>query len=368
MSTTQGAKDIRQHYMVDPYGEFVRSEGVPVLEDYSVDCLTVPLEPWPRLGGRGAYVHLTGRGDFCSVYIAELPPGGQLNPEQHFHDEIIYVLAGRGATTLELPGGGAHTFEWGAGALFAIPLNAPHQHFNGSGSQPARFAAITNLPIYLNLTHNLDFIFRNPMQFPDRVRDPRYLQGHGELLRVRPGRHQWETCLVSDLTTLQLSPWLERGAGGNNINFILAESAVQGHISEFPSGTYKKAHRHNAGAHIWCVSGHGYSLLWKAGEDPTSTKRVDWRPGALFAPPDGPTYHQHFNTAAHPARYLALYLDGTRYPVLDSNRRAADRTDVSVKLGGDQIEYEDEDPRIPELFEAECARQGVRPHMREFSQ
>jgi hypothetical protein len=143
---------------------------------------------------------------------------------------------------------------------------------------------------------------------------------------------------------------------------------VQGHISEFPSGTYKKAHRHGAGAHIWCVTGHGYSLLWKDGENPVGAKRVDWKPGVLFAPPDGPTYHQHFNTALQPARYLALYADGSRYPVLDTNRRASDRMDMSVKLGGDQIEYEDEDPRILELFERECASSGVQPRMRELLQ
>jgi hypothetical protein len=343
MNSPQETRSVEQYFMLDPFGEFVRSEGIPVIEDYSVDCLTLPLEQWPRLGGKGAYVHLTGRGDFCSVYVA-----------------------GRGATRIELPGGASHTFEWGAGSLFGVPLNARHQHFNGSGTEPARIAAITNLPIYLNLTHSLDFIYRNPMQFPDRVRDPKYLQGQGLFLPVRPGRHEWETCFVPDLTSFELTAWKERGAGGKNVNFVLAEGAIQGHISEFPSGTYKKAHRHNAGAHIWCVTGHGYSLLWKDGEDPVASKRVDWKPGVLFAPPDGPTYHQHFNTAPSPARYLALYLDGTRYPVLESNRRGNDRTDVSVKLGGDQVEYEDEDPGVLKLFEGECAKRGVRPHMREF--
>jgi hypothetical protein len=33
--------------------------------------------------------------------------------------------------------------------------------------------------------------------------------------------------------------------------------------------------------------------------------------------------------------------------------------DKSVKEGGMQVEYEDEDPRILELYERECAKHGV---------
>ena len=37
---------------------------------------------------------------------------------------------------------------------------------------------------------------------------------------------------------------------------------------------------------------------------------------------------------------------------------------VSLKDGGNQIEFEDEDPAIRALFEAECARNGVQVNMR----
>jgi hypothetical protein len=40
--------------------------------------------------------------------------------------------------------------------------------------------------------------------------------------------------------------------------------------------------------------------------------------------------------------------------------------DKSVKDGGNQVEYEDEDPRILELYERECARFGVQSRMREI--
>ena len=46
------------------------------------------------------------------------------------------MLSGRGSTTVWNDAGKRVTFEWKAGAMFAIPLNCWHQHFNGSGSDP----------------------------------------------------------------------------------------------------------------------------------------------------------------------------------------------------------------------------------------
>lgn len=350
------------YYLRDSYAEFLGREGVPVVEGFAVDCLTLPLEPWPRLGGKGAYVHLAGRGEFLSCYVAEIPPGGQLEMERHLCDEVIYVLQGRGATTIELPGARTHTLEWGPGSLFAIPLNAPHRHYNLAGTEPVRFAAVTDLPIILNLFHNLDFVFDNPFVFIDRSGEERYYRGEGELRTVKPGRHQWETNFVADLCTFKLQEWKERGAGGTSIQFVLAESTMHAHISEFGVGTYKKAHRHEAGYHIFCVTGHGYSLLWRDGEVPTEAVRVDWRPGTLYAPPDD-LFHQHFNTASQPSRYLALGFGGVRYPVLASKRRIYEEMDRSQSEGGIQIEYEDEHPSIRDLYERELAKAGLRSQM-----
>ena len=94
------------YYLLDPYRDFLKEEGVPVHEEYAVDCNTLPVEPWERLGGKGAYIHLAGRGDYLSCYLAEIPPGGQLNVERHLHEESVYVISGRGATSVEVPGQG----------------------------------------------------------------------------------------------------------------------------------------------------------------------------------------------------------------------------------------------------------------------
>jgi gentisate 1,2-dioxygenase len=352
-------------YQINAYLEWVKTEGVPIIEAYAVDCLTQPLEPSPRLGGLGAYIHLVGRGDNATCYLAEIPKGESLKPEKHLYDELIHVLSGRGATTVEAAEGRRHSFEWGPNSLFAVPMNASHQHHNGSGSEPARFAAVSNLPIILNLFHNVSFIFENSHPFTDRVGEARYFQGQGEFRSVRPGRHQWETNFVPDLTSFELPEWKERGAGGSsrNVQFTLADSTMHAHISEFGVGTYKKAHRHDAGAHIFCVTGHGYSLLWLDGQNPVGTKRVDWKPGTLYAPPDGPTFHQHFNTAPVPSRYFVMSFGGARHFISSARKVGYENMDKSVKEGGNQIEYEDEDPRVLELYERECAHNGVQSRM-----
>ena len=46
------------------------------------------------------------------------------------------ILSGRGSTSVWNDAGERITFEWGPGALFAIPLNCWHQHFNASGENP----------------------------------------------------------------------------------------------------------------------------------------------------------------------------------------------------------------------------------------
>ena len=200
------SEDQPGHYLRDLYKEWRADEGIPVVEGFGVDCHTVDLAPWPRLGGRGAYVDLGGRGDYCDVYVAEIPAGGHLEPERHVFEETIHVLSGQGTTSLTLADGTQHVIEWGAGSLFAVPLNAPHQHANASGRDPVRFAAVTSLPLMLNTLHDPGFIFDNPYDFHDRLADARFLRGEGDYKPVRAGRNQWETVLVPDLTGFEQTP------------------------------------------------------------------------------------------------------------------------------------------------------------------
>lgn len=349
--------------LLDPYGDWAKAEQVPIIEDFGVDLKAVEVADWARFGTRGSIVHLKGRGDFVSVFVLELAPGQSSAPQRHLFEEVVFVLAGHGSTTVETHDGKTHSFEWGTNSLFALPLNARYRHFNASGREPARLASVTNLPLMLNLVHNYDFVFNNPYEFSEREGDDRYFRGEGEFIAVRPGRHMWETNFVPDLAAFELQAWEARGAKSSNMKFILADGTMHAHTSEMAVGTYKKAHRHGADFHVFTVTGHGYSLLWYEGDK--DFVRVDWEHGVVFAPPDG-MYHQHYNTSPDPARYLAVAFGSLRYPFTEEKRNLFAGVDVNVRDGGRQIEYADQDPRIHKLYLDELGKRGVASRMGDY--
>ena len=74
--------------------------------------------------------------------------------------------------------------------------------------------------------------------------------------------------------------------------------------------------------------------------------------GGMVIVPSDACFHQHFNSGATPARYLALRGGGARFGA----RSGVGGADVSIKQGGWQVEYEDEDPKIHQIFEEEVAQ------------
>lgn len=345
----------------DAYEAWQANEGVPSITGFYVDDLkTLELKSWERKGGSGAFLNLEGTGGVNDAHIVEIAPGASSQPERHMYEEMVYVLSGRGSTSVWLDEGNKQTFEWGAGALFSIPLNAWYQHFNGSGRDSLRYMAVTNAPTMLRMFHNDDFVFNNPYRFTDRFGSEQgYFNGEGTLYKQR-NTHAWAANFIPNVHTMELHSWKERGGGGSNIMLELAHNSMGAHISQFQIGTYKKGHRHGPGAHVVILDGDGYSLLWREGDE--EFRKCDWRPGAVIVPPDN-WFHEHFNTGTTPARYLALRYGGRRYRQPSSIGRG--EIDVSTKAGGNQIEYTDEDPKVLALFEAECARHGAQSQMGE---
>ncbi len=359
-------------YGVDPYLDWVKAEGIPVTEDYGIDLFKVETAMWPRYGVKGAAVHLKGRGDFTNMFLFDIGPGKSTESQRHLYEDVIYVLEGSGSTQVEFADGQKRSFEWGPKSLFAIPLNAKHRHFNASGTQRALLVSTSDLPLVMNTFHNEKFIFETDFEFVDRTGKNEYFAGEGDLITVRPGNHMWETNFVPDLAGIELKSWGDRGAGGSNIMFVLADGTMHAHISEMPVGTYKKGHRHGPGFHVMCVTGHGYSMLWYP--DQKDFLRIDWQHGVVFPPADQ-QFHQHFNTSTHPARYLATGVGGLRYPLTLQQRRSLlgvkegekGAVSTSIKEGGDQVEYEDQDPRIHRIWLDEMKKHGVTPKMEKFN-
>ncbi len=357
---------------IDPYLEWVKKEGLPIAEDYAVDLFKVPTGDWPRHGCKGAAVHLKGRCDFSNMFLFEIAPGKSTAPLRHLYEDVYYVLEGRGSTQVEFSDGRKHTFEWGPKSMFAVPLNARHWHHNGSGRERVLIVSTTDMPLLMNTFHNEKFVFGSDFDFMERSGADKYYAGEGDLIMVRPGNHYWETNFVPDMSRIELKAWGDRGAGGSNLMFVLADGTMHAHLSEMPVGTYKKAHKHPPGFHVICVTGQGYSMLWFAGDK--EFLRVDWQHGVAFPPADQ-QFHQHFNTSKETARYLATGVGGLRYPFTAEKRRSIMGTkdgekgavSRSIKDGGDQIEYEDQDPRIHRIWLEEMKKNGVTPMMDAFA-
>ncbi len=363
--TEKTMPEVKDRFLLNPYTDWTTAQDIPVYEGFGVDMLACETQPWGFTEANGALVHLKGRGDYISVFLHDLPPGGKTRPMQHCFEEIFYVLEGHGSTRVTLTDGTEHTFEWGPKALFSVPLNTPYQLFNGSGQEVAKLSSTTNLPMMLKLFHNDEFVFNNPFRFTDREGLSEFYQGEGELIPRSPGRHTWETNFIADLQQFELKEWEARGKGCSNMMIIMADGTMHAHASEMPVGTYKKGHRHGPDFHVFCVRGEGYSVFWYEGEEEENYERFDWKHGWVFAPPEQ-MFHLHFNKGKEPCRYAATALGSLRYPFSDVKEAGFRGNDISFKDGGAQLEYEDQPFQCHLDFLIELEKVGVKSEMSDY--
>lgn len=99
---------------VHPYDRWLDSLGVPVHRGYYLEDLrTVELGPWEMRDCDVAFLQLAGQEGVSGAYVLEIPPGKTLPPFRIAIDDLVYVLQGRGLTTIwtqdqpqkTLPGG-----------------------------------------------------------------------------------------------------------------------------------------------------------------------------------------------------------------------------------------------------------------------
>lgn len=331
------------------YHEWAERQKIPIVREFFVpDLRKLELGSWERKGGYGTLLNMIGTREVDDARVCEIPPGAKLNPDKHLYEEMIFVISGRGQTTVWNDKGERESFQWSRGSLFAPPLNTRYQHENLDPKEPARFLAVTNAPVILSIFNSEDFISRCDYRFGDRYSgEPGYFSKEPESL----GGRVWKVNLVSDVYTHKLIEWERRGKKFGSSHFYLSGNVMVAHITELPVGIYAKAHRHGPGAHVVTLKGEGYSLVWEEGKE---KQRFDWGEGSILVPPEG-WFHQHFNLGREPLRQLALRWNTERHWVLGKSWKL----DTDLKEGGDQIGYEDEDPSIRETFEKELRKRGI---------
>src|SRR5262245_44383441 len=106
-----------------PYTRWVKSEGLDILDGlYIPNLRTIDLKPWARREGRGVFINHEASRTTNDCYVCEIAPGKKLAPQRQLFEEMVFILDGRGSTTVWNDAGARITFEWKAGALFGIPL------------------------------------------------------------------------------------------------------------------------------------------------------------------------------------------------------------------------------------------------------
>ncbi len=343
------------------YKRFVESEGVPLYEGSILeDLAALPLKDWERRGGKAAYTRMANQED-VNLQIVEIPPKGELKPEHHMYESVMYVMKGRGATTIWQEGEPNRTVEWEEGALLAIPLNAWHQEFNSSSDEPCKILFGTNMAQVINLYHNLDFVFNNPFIFKDRYSHSMedYYADEGKHWNLR----LFATNFIPDIRKFKLDQWQERGIRTSITRLYMGNSLSQLHLLEVSEGTYVTAHRHGSGAHVVVIDGGGYELMFKPGDELNREKRQKFplKPYGVVAP-SANEYHQHFNTAKGPLRQLA-FRGWVRKP--PSTNSKGDYDPVGAARSDDpnsytfKIRYDKEDPKIREEYYKELEKNGI---------
>jgi mannose-6-phosphate isomerase-like protein (cupin superfamily) len=338
------------------------------------DVRQLDLGSWGRLGGRGAFVELSGAAGLVGVYLLEVPGAGSTEPEQHLYEEVFLVLRGRGTTEV-WPAGQAprvRSFEWQTGSVFSVPLNTGHRFINAS-REPVLLLAMTNQPAVMEIFQDSDFIFSNPHVFATRYSpdDAGYFD-FPEEPGVDPddGRWLYSCPLIPNAVTSELPLDGQRGSGHRRWGLRLASNATRGFIAEYPAGRYSKTHAHQSGPVLVCLSGSGYTLTWPRALGTTPwrdgsghlVKRQDYRPGGIVsaAPGGDDWFHGHFGSSREPLRVMA-YLGGFEgYPTRLEGAPGSVYIDVNqdIKEGGKTIQYRDEDPEVRKMFQEALRRSG----------
>lgn len=365
-----------------PYERFMREEGIPIVSGFGVtDTRDLTLGTWERRNGRGAFLWLRGIEDAKGLYVLELPPAGATNPEKHMYDEFFFVVEGRGSTEVwRQDEAKKQIFEWQAGSLFMIPINASYRLVNATGDEALLISA-NNAPPIMNIYQSRRFVFENDWDFRERyAMDDDFFKPKWDLEpdAVR-GRASVPSNVFPDIVNCELPLDNQRAPGYRRIepryNGFIPDEQSGGFVGQYPSGRYSKAHFHESGAVLVCLKGQGYTLNWPTSIGPTpwqdgkadQVNKIEYVAGGLVAaaPGGGSWFHQHFGVARHEFRVLNFWGGpfGKWGAGSFGENRGTEKVKAgnlfSIKEGGRTILYADEDPFIREYYTRRLAEVGV---------
>jgi len=360
-----------------PYDTFMEEQGIPIYRAIGVRKIQdLPLKPWKRMGGKGTFIQLFGTEGLWGCYVIELPGAGALNAERHLYEEQYFVVEGRGTTEVWTDGSNKkQTFEWQAGSLFSIPMNAWHRIINAASS-PALLLGGTTAPNAMNLFMNTDFIFNCPYPFTDRYDASDDYYKPKDDIEPDPvrGLAMRRTNLLSDIVECELPRDNRRSPGYRRIEPHMTGNKFYFWIGQHETGRYSKAHAHGSAAVLICIKGKGYTYTWPAtlGTTPwkdgkvDQIKRQDYEPVGMVsaAPMGGHWIHQHFGISRDPFRLMAWF--GPNAPGREAGRPGEEAIDygaIEMKDGGTAIAYRDEDPYIRKEYEETLKEEGVPSRM-----
>ena len=292
---SEATHDLGVKYLVDPYLNWAKAEGVPIVEAATLDLLTLETRPWARFGLNGAICHVEGRCDFLSVFLFELAPGQSSAPMRRLFEDCFYVLEGRGVSEITLSDGLRQDIAWGEGCVITTPVNANCVH-RADGAARARLVSFNDLRYLMGLYRNETFLFANPSPMSARQ-------------RLAIG-----TPLSVDLAPMQADASLQLG-----------DSVIGADYLRLAPGARTQAVRQMQGAHLLGLSDEGRTI---ARESETSEPiATPMRRGRLTGLP-GMMFHQLENNGAAPATFLKVELGSRASPIFRSRRAAYGDEDV----------------------------------------
>jgi mannose-6-phosphate isomerase-like protein (cupin superfamily) len=341
------------------YERWVENDlGLDLHRGYAADGLRkVVVKPWAERGISAAFYDVIGAESLAGMYVGEIAPAKSSEPARQLCDEVIFVLSGRGSTTVETAKG-TIAFEWGPRSLFAIPLNLRYRLHNSSGREPARFVSVNTIPIVYNLFRDPRFVFGCDWDFgridPDvNLSDSVLYQPDARHERTAVNLH--ETTFVPDIYMVQRTSFAERGSGNKTVYFELANSVISAHVAEHPGLQFFNPHRHGPSAFVFTLEGAGYTLMWQEGGKEV---RFDWPEGdvGVVVPPNM-WWHGHFGTSPS-GMQLAVKLRSRKFPL----NHLYDKTHKHISEGGTLLHYSDLEEglrtRIWRDYVEECRRRG----------